>query len=278
MDPVEAAQSSARVAAVFDRVADTYDQVDVPWFTPIAERLVAGARPVAGERVLDIGCGRGAATFALAAAVGETGSVTGIDLSVGMIEATAADLAARGIANVDLLVMDASSPRFESGSFDLVTSSLVLFFLPDPAGALVAWRDLLVPGGRLAVSTFGSRTPEWEAIDDVFRPYLPPGMLDARTSGGAGPFANDAGVERLVVQAGFSEVRTEGAEIDVVLADLDHWYRWSRSHGQRAMWDLVPPDEHATVLAEVDARLASARDDDGRIRLRQRARFTYGRR
>ena len=74
---------------------------------------MTGARPVAGERVLDIGCGRGAATFALAAAVGATGSVTGIDLSVGMIEATATDLAARGIANVDLLVMDADLPRFE---------------------------------------------------------------------------------------------------------------------------------------------------------------------
>ena len=48
MDHVEAAQRSARVAAVFDRVADTYDAVGVPWFAPIAERLVAEVAPVPG--------------------------------------------------------------------------------------------------------------------------------------------------------------------------------------------------------------------------------------
>ena len=57
MDPNAAAQRSARVAAVFDRVADTYDAVGVPWFTPIAERLVAEMAPAPGERALDIGTG-----------------------------------------------------------------------------------------------------------------------------------------------------------------------------------------------------------------------------
>jgi ubiquinone/menaquinone biosynthesis C-methylase UbiE len=73
MDPKEAAQRSARVAAVFDRVADTYDAVGIPWFTPIAERLVAELVPAPGERALDIGTGRGAALWALAEAVGATG-------------------------------------------------------------------------------------------------------------------------------------------------------------------------------------------------------------
>ena len=48
MDTAEQAARSARVAAIFDRVADTYDQVGVAWFTPIAEGLVRAAAPRSG--------------------------------------------------------------------------------------------------------------------------------------------------------------------------------------------------------------------------------------
>lgn len=82
-------------AAVFHRVAETYDNVGVPWFRPIAAGLVAELAAQPGERALDIGCGRGAATIPLADAVGPTGTVLGIDLAPRMVELTAADVADR---------------------------------------------------------------------------------------------------------------------------------------------------------------------------------------
>jgi ubiquinone/menaquinone biosynthesis C-methylase UbiE len=57
------ADAPAGVAALFDRVADTYDTVGVEWFGPIGRGLVAELGPTAGERALDIGCGRGAVLF-----------------------------------------------------------------------------------------------------------------------------------------------------------------------------------------------------------------------
>ncbi len=269
---------SAGVAAIFDRVADTYDNVGVPWFTPIAGRLVAGLVPRPGERALDIGSGRGAALFPLAAAVGASGSVNGIDLSPRMVEATSADIAARGLTNVDLQVMDASAPRFPQVSFDIVASSLVIFFLPDAAGALHRWRELLVEGGRLGISTFGAPSEVWQAVDAVFRPYLPPAMLDARTTGATGPFESDEGVEELVRDAGFSNLRTDSFDLDVVLSDVEHWSRWSHSHGQRAMWDAVPEIEHAAVTTAVAEILENARKADGTIGLSQGVRLTYAER
>jgi ubiquinone/menaquinone biosynthesis C-methylase UbiE len=275
MDVTAGAARSAQVAAVFDRVADSYDNVGVPWFTPIARQLVRLAAPAKGERALDVGCGRGAATIALAEAVGADGRVTGIDLSAKMIEASRAEIAGRGLPNVELEVMDASSPSLRTADFDLVVSSLVVFFLPDPLAALVAWRRLLVaPGGRLAISTFAARDQVWDAVDATFRPYLPAGMLDARTTGASGPFSSDEGVEDLVTAAGYTAVRTASFDVEVTLAGVDEWYVFSRSHGQRAMWDAIPSADHDQVKAIAGEHLERARGTDGRIHLNQQVRCT----
>ena len=172
---------------------------------------------------------------------------------------------------------DASSPApsLPAAGFDLVVSSLVVFFLPDPLAALVAWRRLLVaPGGRLAISTFADRDRVWDAVDASFRPYLPAGMLDARTTGAAGPFSSDAGVEELVGAAGYTGVRTTHFDVEVTFADVDEWCVFSRSHGQRAMWEAVPDSAHDTVKSAAGKLLDQARGTDGRIHLHQRVRCT----
>jgi ubiquinone/menaquinone biosynthesis C-methylase UbiE len=274
----ESSRRSQMVAGIFDRVAQQYDRVGVSWFTPIAARLVGELRPRPGERALDIGCGRGAALLPVAEAVAPGGRVTGIDLAPGMIEALRSDVEARGVPGVELQLMDAGDPAFPAASFDLLSASLVLFFLPDPAAALARWRALLVPGGRLGISTFGQQDERWRAVDDVFTPYLSPQMLDARTSGRAGPFASDEGVETLFRVAGLDEVRTTFADVSVVFDDVAQWQDWTWSHGQRAMWEAVPADHRDAVLAEARPRLEAARDDAGQIRLTQQVRYTLGRR
>ena len=274
MDSGGAGERTRQVADVFDRAAETYDAVGVPWFTPIAQRLVAELHPAPGERALDIGCGRGAALFPLAEAVGPSGRVTGIDLAPGMVEATRRDVRARGYHNVDLQVMDANSPDLPESSYDVVAASLVVFFLPDPAAGLRAWQRPLARTGRLGISTFGARDPRWVALDMVFRPYLPPQMLDARVTGQAGPFSSDEGVEQLVRAAGFDRVRTVSADFSVQFADADHWHSWTWSHWQRAMWEAVPEAQRAEVRTAAYRILDRCRDDSGQITLSQRVRFT----
>lgn len=271
-------EQARRVAAVFDLVADTYDAVDVPWFTPIAQRLVAELAPQPGERALDIGCGRGAALWPIAEAVGPSGEVVGFDLAERMVAATRADVEDRGLANVELHVMDAADPQLPDSSFDLVVASLVLFFLPDPFGALRRWRDLLRPGGRIGISSFGERTPEWIAVEEVFRAYLPQPSLNARKAMTNGPFSSDDRVEDLFRETGLTGVRTVGFSMSTTFDDIEHWHRWSRSHGQRAMWEQVPEAEHPTVVARAGELLAPARGADGRIHLTQRVRLTLGNR
>jgi len=273
MDPQE---QSRRVAAVFDRVAATYEAVDVDWFNPIAAGLVRELAPKPDERALDIGCGRGAALLPIARAVGPGGHATGFDISAQMVALTQADVDAEGLTNVDLQVLDASDPGLPLGTYDLIACSLVAFFLPDPAAAIASWHDLLKPGGRLGLSTFAERHPAWVELDAVFKPYLPPQMRDARTTGESGPFGSDAGVEGLLRAAGLHEVRTTHEPISVTFQDAEQWHTWSWSHGQRAMWEFVPEGERSAVKATAFQCLAGVTDDDGRIHLTQGVRYTLG--
>ena len=268
--------SSARVADVFHRVAGTYDAVGVDFFVPIAAGLVAELDPQPGERALDVGCGRGAALFPLAEAVGPDGHVTGIDIAPGMVERTAADVAAAGFDDrVSVRVGDATAPDLEPEQFDLVASSLVLFFLADPLAAVVAWYSLLVAGGRVGVTTFAPFNEEWQAVEAVFRPYLPAEMRDARVNTG-GPFSSDASMEELLTTAGFTNVRTATATVPVRFADADAWYEWTMSHGQRQMWDAVPDDEVDAVRAAAAVALDAGRRPDGQMGFDQQVRYTLG--
>jgi ubiquinone/menaquinone biosynthesis C-methylase UbiE len=267
-------EHQARVARLFDDVADVYDTVGVPFFQPIADGLVDALAPSPGERALDVGCGTGAVLLRLAARVAPGGSATGIDVAPRMVDVARATLARAGLT-ADVHVDDAMDPTLPGASFDLVSSSLVLFFLPDPAAALVAWRALLVDGGRLGVSTFGAYSPRWrEEVDDVLRAHAPAPAADARTTGTAGPFASDEGMASLVRDAGFTAVRTVTGTVSPRFANADHWYRWSMSHGQRQFWAGLPDAERAEVRARLLAAVEGCRDADGRIGFDQQVRYT----
>ena len=220
--------------------------------------------------MLDIGCGRGAALIPLAAAAGSAGTVLGIDLAPRMVELTARDV--EHLPQVTVRVADASSPGLPAASFDVIAASLVLFFLPDPVTALQQWRELLVPGGRLGVSTFGEQDPRWARIEEVFRPYLPPAMLDARTSGRRGPYASDDGVVGLLEEAGFAAVRTSHLGVEAVFDNPEHLLKFTWSHGQRAMWEAVPVSDRDDVTQQLLSAAARLIGPDGRLRLQQQVR------
>ncbi len=206
--------------------------------------------------------------------MGAGGKVLGIDFAPRMVEATAADVA--HLPQVEIRVADGRSPGLPLASFDVVTSSLVLFFLPEPQDALRAWTALLVPGGRLGIATFGPSESPLAELDRLFSPYLPPAVLDARTSGQQGPFASDRGVEDLFTKAGLVEVRTAHLALRTVLTGPGQWRDFSWSHGQRGLWEAAGVEHHATLLADALTLLEAAREPDGTVVLRQDVRYTLG--
>lgn len=261
--------------AMFDGLAESYDQSGVPFFGTIAQGLVDALAPAPGERALDIGCGRGAATFRLAERVGSSGLVDAIDLAPTMVRLTAGEAAERGLDHVTVAEGDASDPPFEPGSYDLVASSLVLFFLPDPEQAVRRWLRLLVPGGRVGVATFQPLPETWHRIEDVFAEYAPEPLPLGRD--GNGLFDSDEGVERLFSQAGAHEVRTETADYAIPFEDAAQWKRWSQASPMRGLWLRTPPEDHPEILRRVGEVLEGTRVDGGPARVQVGVRYTLGR-
>ena len=122
-----------------------------------SEALVAGLAPVAGESALDVGCGTGFTTRALAAAVGTEGAAVGVDLSSAMIAGARAAADASGLGRdlrpafhvadaqvADLIALNGGRP------YDVITSRFGVMFFSNPDAAFANLAAAAAPGARLA--------------------------------------------------------------------------------------------------------------------------------
>jgi ubiquinone/menaquinone biosynthesis C-methylase UbiE len=155
-----------------------------------------------GESVLEVGCGGGALLPSLAAAVGETGSVVGIDISADQI--TAANQLCADIDVAEAQMQDANQLPYEDASFDAIVSIQVIEYLDQPARALSELRRVLGLHGRLVILAtnwdtmfWNSGTPELTArVRAAWRKHAPHPNLAAELR----PLLADAGF-RMVRQA-----------------------------------------------------------------------------
>jgi SAM-dependent methyltransferase len=109
----------------------------------------------AGETALEIGCGTGAFTVPLAAAVGEDGAVLGVDISAPMLAGAKRRLAEAAVVNASLIEADAQTHEFEPGRYDLVASRFGVMFFADPTAAFANLNRAARRGGRLCFACWG---------------------------------------------------------------------------------------------------------------------------
>lgn len=147
----EKTAAELKVQSHYDDIADVYDQRydhrdrGRQYYDHIAEAVMEEIGT--GGRLLDIGCGTG---LFIRRYLQFGGSVTGIDISSGMIRR-----AVQLFPTEQFLVGNAEHIPFQSGSFDSVSSLLAFSYLSRPEKTLTDCLRILRPGGRLAVCTLG---------------------------------------------------------------------------------------------------------------------------
>src|SRR5262249_54018351 len=128
-----------------------------------------------GSRVLDVGCGAGATTFAMARRLGAAGRCVGVDISEPLLTAAKAHASTKGARNADFLHADAQTHRFEPESFDAVISGFGVMFFEDPEVAFANLRRATRDSGKLAFVAWRSpaENPFMIAARRAAEPLLP---------------------------------------------------------------------------------------------------------
>lgn len=166
-----------------------------PFGEAALERL--GAR--AGEKALDVGCGCGETTTALAR---RTGDALGVDVSQPFLEVARSE----AVPGARYLVADAQTQRFDE-TFDLVYSRFGIMFFDDPAAAFRNLHAALRQGGRFCAAVWGPFDENtWASVPlRIVRRHFPGAD---RPASGPGPFAlsDPDRLARLLAGAGFTGV------------------------------------------------------------------------
>ena len=152
--------------------AQNYERYFVPAIaTPVSAGLLAAADLRPGERVLDVACGTGVIARLAAERVGPTGTVTAIDVAPDMIDVARANPTPTDAA-IDWHVGDATSVPFDDGTFDAVLCQMGIMFMADRAAAVAEMRRVLVPGGRVVVSTPGAIQPPFVVLEQAIVEHI----------------------------------------------------------------------------------------------------------
>ncbi|KAK5677336.1 hypothetical protein LTS10_009906 [Elasticomyces elasticus] len=211
--------------ALYDPRAASYDD---SWHPRFARHMVELANLKAGEHVLDLACGTGLVTYPASAAVQPGGSVTGVDISSGMLaeakraanESGAVRFYQHSITDLDGL------PELSGLKFDAIICASALVLLQDPSNAIRQWTGFLKPGGRLIVDVTHPRYQisliSFERVGRALGRLLPFYRV---------PFQKPEDLRALMEQAGLHDIEvTLLSQMDIAGVDTLNAYRSEFEH------------------------------------------------
>ncbi|CAL9325691.1 MULTISPECIES: class I SAM-dependent methyltransferase [Streptomyces] len=207
-DDAQAARWNGPAGHAWVDLQDVLDEM----FRPFEELLVDAVSAERAGRVLDVGCGTGGITRAVARRVGHC---VGVDLSGPMVD-TARALAERAGAPASFVRADAQEHTFEPGAFDAVISRFGVMFFSDPVRAFGNLRSAVRDeGGLFFVAWRGpAENPFMTTAERAAAPFLPDLPARRPDEPGQFAFADPDRVRRILAESGWAGIDIR--PIDVV--------------------------------------------------------------
>ena len=236
--------------------AERYQRILTPMILgPFARALVDFAALRQRERVLDVGCGTGAAARYAAEAVGNWGEVVGIDVNASMLE-VARSLPAVPGAPIAWHEASATHLPLNDNSVDVVLCAQVLQFLPQKQLGLAEMRRVLRGNGRIALSLWCNidENPYFAALVAAIERHI--GSETA--SGLRAAFALTATdkISASLMEAGVRQVENAITQLDLPFADLTGFVpRHISATPMAAGFQHAPEAKRRAVIQEVTAEL-----------------------
>ncbi|HBX10629.1 MAG TPA: SAM-dependent methyltransferase [Candidatus Microthrix parvicella] len=191
----------------------SYDLFMGRYSAPLAAEFVDALNPVAGQQVLDVGCGPGALTSALATRLGPA-AVAACDPSPGFV-----DECAKRNPGVEVQVGKAEAIPFTDARFDLAAAQLVLHFVANAPAAADELRRVVRPGGTVAACVWDAEREMdvlrafWDAVHEV-DPDVSDTTRELR-------FGRPGEIARLFVEADLVDINETTIEVHTTYVDFD---------------------------------------------------------
>ena len=214
-----------------------------------------------GTRVLDVGCGFGDTTRAIARQVGPTGQAVGVDCARSFIDQAAAEARESGVENAAFFVGDVQLDDLR-GPYERAFSRFGTMFFSAPGAALRNIRRSLAPGGRLTMIVWRKReaNPWLHEAEKRVRgivPVVEPEATD-QVHCGPGPFSMAGAdmVSDMLQSAGYHRVAFERFDADICIGrNIDEAVAFAMALGPAGEILRLAGEEGQQRAAEVDAAL-----------------------
>jgi SAM-dependent methyltransferase len=225
-------------------------------FKPFEDLLVEAASLGPGGRIVDVGCGAGGTTLAVARLLGAKGRCIGIDISDAMI-AAARSRAEREGSTATFICANAQTHAFEPGSFDMILSRFGVMFFDDSFRAFANLRHAAADNAELRFIAWRreAENPFMVTAERAAAPLLP--NLPARQTDAPGQFAfaKRERVHTILKESGWADIDIRPIDIGCTLPETE----------------LIP---YVTRLGPV-GRILQETDDRTRTHVVQRVRAAF---